>query len=186
MLFNGGRITGNATLAGGVLIGEQGSKLSIGGDLTLDSASQVNVSLGRAPAPASALFDVGGNLTLSGTLNVTDNGGFGAGIYRLFDYGGNLLNNGLALGATPAGVAAGALTLQTATRGQVNLASTSGATLSFWDGGDTARHDNGAIDGGSGTWRADGRNLANVDGTGHGHGRRIGGRHRHHRHADCH
>ncbi|KAG0732528.1 hypothetical protein G6F23_014229 [Rhizopus arrhizus] len=118
MLFNGGRITGNATLAGGVLIGEQGSKLSIGGDLTLDSASQVNVSLGRAPAPASALFDVGGNLTLAGTLNVTDNGGFGAGIYRLFDYGGNLLNNGLALGATPAGVAAGALTLQTATRGQ--------------------------------------------------------------------
>lgn len=165
MLFNGGRITGNATLAGGVLIGEQGSKLSIGGDLTLDSASQVNVSLGRAPAPASALFDVGGNLTLAGTLNVTDNGGFGAGIYRLFDYGGNLLNNGLALGATPAGVAAGALTLQTATRGQVNLASTSGATLSFWDGGDTARHDNGAIDGGSGTWRADGRNWANVDGT---------------------
>jgi outer membrane autotransporter protein len=165
MLFNGGRITGNASLAGGVLIGEQGSKLSIGGDLTLDSASQVNVSLGRAPAPASALFDVGGNLTLAGTLNVTDNGGFGAGIYRLFDYGGNLLNNGLVLGATPAGVAAGALTLQTATRGQVNLASTSGATLSFWDGGDTARHDNGAIDGGSGTWRADGRNWANVDGT---------------------
>lgn len=164
-LFNGGSITGNATLAGGVLIGEQGSKLSIGGDLTLDSASQVNVSLGRAPAPASALFDVGGNLTLAGTLNVTDNGGFGAGVYRLFDYGGNLVDHGLALGTRPAGVAASALTLQTAVRGQVNLASTSGATLSFWDGGNTARHDNGAIDGGSGTWRADGRNWANIDGT---------------------
>jgi outer membrane autotransporter protein len=164
-LFNGGRITGNATLAGGVLLAEQGSQLSIGGDLTLDSATQVNVELGRAPTPASALFNVGGNLTLAGTLNVTDSGGFGAGIYRLFDYGGNLVDNGLTVGATPAGVAAGALTLQTAVRGQVNLASTSGATLSFWDGSNTARHDNGVIDGGSGTWRADGRNWANMDGT---------------------
>ena len=164
-LFNGGRITGNTTLAGAVLLGEQGSKLFVGGDLTLDSASQVNVLLGRAPTPASALFDVAGNLTLAGTLNVTDNGGFGAGIYRLFDYGGSLVNNGLAVGATPAGVAAGALALQTAVPGQVNLASTSGATLSFWDGSNTARHDNGAIDGGSGTWRADGRNWANLDGT---------------------
>ncbi|MGE6915967.1 autotransporter domain-containing protein [Achromobacter kerstersii] len=164
-LFNGGRITGDTTLAGAVLLGEQGSKLFVGGDLTLDSASQVNVLLGRAPTPASALFDVAGNLTLAGTLNVTDNGGFGAGIYRLFDYGGSLVNNGLAVGATPAGVAAGALALQTAVPGQVNLTSTSGATLSFWDGGNTARHDNGAIDGGSGTWRADGRNWANLDGT---------------------
>lgn len=164
-LFGTGRIAGDVTLTAGTLIGEQGSKLSIDGNLTLDNVSQVNVMLGRAPATASALFNVGGNLTLAGTLNVEDIGGFGAGVYRLFDYNGNLINNGLTVGATPSGVAASALTVQTAVGGQVNLASTSGATLSFWDGGNTARHDNGTIDGGSGTWRTDGRNWANANGT---------------------
>lgn len=163
ILSGAGRIDGNATLAGGVLEGVQGQTLAFGGDLSLSSASQVNVELGNAPG--TALFTVADNLTLAGSLNIKDQGGFGAGIYRLFDYGGSLTNHGLAIGTTPAGVSASALTLQTAVGGQVNLASTSGATLSFWDGGNTAGHDNGAIDGGSGTWRADGRNWANVDGT---------------------
>ncbi|WAI81703.1 MULTISPECIES: autotransporter domain-containing protein [Achromobacter] len=158
-----GRVDGNATLTGGVLEGVQGQTLTVGGDLSLSGTSLINVELGHAPN--NALFDVGGNLTLAGTLNVTDQGGFGSGIYRLFDYGGSLVDNGLTVGATPSGVDASALKLQTAVGGQVNLASTSGATLSFWDGGNTARHDNGAIDGGSGTWRTDGRNWANVDGT---------------------
>lgn len=163
ILSGAGRIDGNATLMGGVLEGVQGQTLTIGGNLSLSSISQINVELGSAPN--NALFNVGGHLTLAGTLNVTDQGGFGAGIYRLFDYGGSLVNNGLTVGATPAGVSASALTLQTAVAGQVNVASTSGATLSFWDGGNSARHDNGAIDGGAGTWRADGRNWTNSDGT---------------------
>ncbi|WP_245636324.1 autotransporter domain-containing protein [Achromobacter kerstersii] len=158
-----GHINGSATLSGGVLEGVQGQTLAIGGDLSLSSTSQVNVELGNAPN--TALFRVADNLTLAGSLNITDQGGFGAGVYRLFDYGGTLTNNGLAIGATPNGVAARDLALQTAVSGQVNLASTSGATLGFWDGSNTARHDNGVIDGGSGTWRADGRNWANVDGT---------------------
>ncbi|WP_454670101.1 autotransporter domain-containing protein [Achromobacter kerstersii] len=162
-LAGSGTISGNVGVSGGTLQGTQGQTLTIGGNLDVSDA-QINVALGAAGSSA-ALVDVGGNLTLAGTLNVTDSGGFGAGIYRLFDYGGNLVDNGLTVGATPAGVAAGALTLQTAVRGQVNLASTSGATLSFWDGSNTARHDNGVIDGGSGTWRADGRNWANMDGT---------------------
>ncbi|MCS3506239.1 autotransporter domain-containing protein [Achromobacter sp. JUb104] len=163
ILSGSGRVNGNATLAGGVLEGVQGQTLAVGGDLSLSNTSQVNVALGLAPN--SALFDVGGNLTLAGTLNVTDQGGFGAGVYRLFDYGGSLVNNGLTVGATPFGVDASALTLQTAVGGQVNLASTSGALLGYWDGGNATRHDNGAIDGGAGTWRADGRNWANVNGT---------------------
>lgn len=162
-LSGAGRINGNATIGDGTLEGVQGKTLSVGGNLSLFNTSQVNVELGRAPN--NALFDVRGDLTLAGTLNITDQGGFGPGVYRLFDYGGTLVNEGLAVGTTPAGINANSLSVQTAVGGQVNLASTSGATLSFWDGGDTARHDNGAIDGGSGTWRADGRNWANVDGT---------------------
>ena len=163
VLSGAGRINGDATLTGGVLEGVQGQTLAVGGDLSLSNTSQVNVALGLAPN--NALFDVGGNLTLAGTLNVTDQGGFGAGVYRLFDYGGSLTDNGLTVGTTPSGVDASALAVQTAVGGQVNLASISGATLGFWDGDDTARHDNGAIDGGAGTWRADGRNWANTNGT---------------------
>ncbi|KAG1437848.1 hypothetical protein G6F55_014036 [Rhizopus delemar] len=61
----------------------------------MDNASQVNVSLGRAPS--NALFNVGGDLALAGTLNITDQGAFGAGVYRLFDYGGALTTNTLAI-----------------------------------------------------------------------------------------
>ena len=49
------------------------------GSLTLGNFSNVNVALG-APGNTLALFDVTGNLTLDGTLNVTDSGGFGAAI----------------------------------------------------------------------------------------------------------
>ncbi|NMK47007.1 autotransporter domain-containing protein [Achromobacter sp. Bel] len=157
-----GTITGNAALTGGVLQGVQGQMLTIAGNLSLTGASQVNVALGSAPN--SGLFNVGGDLNLAGTLNVADQGGFGAGVYRLFDYAGNLTGNNLAIGSTPAGVELNALTVQTAVAGQVNLASTAGAALGFWDGGNVARHDNGAVDGGAGTWRADNLNWTSVDG----------------------
>ncbi|WP_325960790.1 autotransporter domain-containing protein [Serratia ureilytica] len=158
-----GIIKGDLTFnRGGVLEGEQGQTLHVGGALKLDRDSQVNVGLSGVPSPA--LFKVAGDLTLDGTLNVSDQGGFGAGIYRLFDYGGRLFDNGLAIGDTPAGVTADHLTVQTAIYGQVNLASTAGATLSFWDGGDTGKHNNAQVDGGSGVWRADGRNWTDVAG----------------------
>ncbi|CAB5511117.1 hypothetical protein LMG26857_00401 [Achromobacter anxifer] len=158
-----GTITGNAALTGGVLEGAQGQMLTIAGDLSLTNASQVNVALGSAPS--GGLFSVGGDLTLAGSLNVADQGGFGAGVYRLFDYAGSLTNNNLAIGSAPAGVDVDALTVQTAVAGQVNLASTAGAALGFWDGGNTALHDNAAVDGGGGTWRADTLNWTSVDGT---------------------
>lgn len=166
----GGVVTGSGTISGnlnvvnnGVLAGQQGQTLTIGGNLTLDGTSQVNVALGAASS--TGLFDVAGNLRLDGTLNVSDQGNFGAGIYRLFDYGGTLTNNGLNIGTTPTGVSAGDLAIQTSVAGQVNLASTAGAILSFWDGGNTALHNNGLIDGGTGAWRADGRNWTQFDGS---------------------
>ncbi|KAG1316412.1 hypothetical protein G6F63_016057 [Rhizopus arrhizus] len=85
----------------------------------MDNASQVNVSLGRAPS--NALFNVGGDLALAGTLNITDQGAFGAGVYRLFDYGGALTTNTLAIGSAPTGITANDLRIQTAVNGQVNL-----------------------------------------------------------------
>ncbi len=163
----GGTLSGAGSIAsllvtsGGTISGAAGSTLTMS-SLALDAGSNVDVALG-APS-TTALFNVTGNLTLAGTLNVTDAGGFGAGIYRLFDYGGSLTDNGLAIGSTPAGVTASNLFVQTSVANQINLVSTQGVELSFWDGGNSALHDNGAVDGGSGIWRADGRNWTQADG----------------------
>ncbi len=94
------------------------------------------------------MFDVVGGLTLAGTLNVTDEPGFGPGVYRLFDYGGALTNNGLAIGALPGGDTG---QIQTAVANEVNLVVFSGATQ-FWNG--TTTSPTGTVVGGSGTWTA--------------------------------
>ncbi|MDQ0249520.1 autotransporter-associated beta strand protein [Sphingomonas kyeonggiensis] len=157
-----GTIGGAVTIADGAhLAGSQGGTLSLGA-LALGSGAIVDVALSHASD--IALFGVAGNLTLDGTLNVTAAPGFGAGIYRLFDYGGTLTDKGLVLGSV-AGASADALTIQTALAGQVNLLNSAGATLAFWDGGDSALHDNGAVNGGSGTWDAGGRNWTDTGGT---------------------
>lgn len=149
--FSGsGTVVQNATFTGGVLQGTQGQTLKIGGNLALDSASQVNVALGAASS--QTLFDVGGNLALGGKLNVSNQGAFGAGVYRLFDYGGALTGSGLTIGAMPTGVSADQLAVQTAVTGQVNLVSKADAPLGFWGGG-------------AGVWRANGDNWTNADGT---------------------
>lgn len=165
-----GRITGNGTIDGslsfsngGILSGKQGQLLTVTGDLRLNAGSTVDVMLGGISSPA--LFDVGRNLTLDGTLRVTDQGGFSVGVYRLFDYAGALTDNGFSIGSTPAGVVADDLSIQTSVDGQVNLVSTAGAQLGFWDGGDAALHDNNAVDGGSGTWTAGGRHWTSDNGS---------------------
>lgn len=166
---NGGRLAGTGLVAGtvavdlgGVLSGTQGQTLTMGG-LNLAEGAQVNVSLGQASASA-ALFDMTGDLVLDGVLNVTDAGGFGAGVYSLMRYGGALTDRGLAIGATPQGVNASDLGIQTSVAGQVNLVSDAAANLQFWDGGDVARHSNGVIDGGAGVWTASNANWTGANG----------------------
>lgn len=148
-LTGAGELTGRASvLSGGMLAGRSGQTLSID-TLFLFSGATVNVSLA---APGSiALFKVANNLTMAGTLNVTDAGGFGAGVYRIFDYGGTLTDNGLAVGSMPGGTSGA---LQTAINHQVNLVVTGSVAdpIQFWNGTTTAA--NGTVNGGSGTWTA--------------------------------
>ncbi len=166
---NGGTLKGTGTLAGdttvgaGTLSGRQGDVLDFGGNLTLSSASSVNASLG-APDGSAGLFNVAGNLTLAGALNVTDLGGFGPGLYRLFDYTGNLTDNGLQVNRVPAGIGASDLSVQTSIAHEVNLVNTGGAAVDFWDGGNAANHNNGAVDGGSGVWNTANDNWTNASG----------------------
>ncbi|HUI08411.1 MAG TPA: glycosyl hydrolase family 28 protein [Verrucomicrobiae bacterium] len=93
----GGPVTVNGTLAPG----DGPGTLAIGNNLALSDAAELQYGLGTN----SDLAAVGGNLTLDGTLNITDTGGFTNGTYTLFTYGGMLTTNGsrsiLRIGATP-------------------------------------------------------------------------------------
>src|SRR3546814_6986965 len=72
----------------------------------LASTATINVSFGQANVVGGSLNDlieVGGDLTLGGTLNVETavGGSFDPGIYRVINYGGTLTDNGLAIGTLP-------------------------------------------------------------------------------------
>ncbi|WP_206522855.1 autotransporter-associated beta strand repeat-containing protein, partial [Mesorhizobium sp. M7A.F.Ca.US.006.01.1.1] len=165
-LGGAGSIAGDVSVAsGGTLLGRAGQTPSMG-SLTLDGGSVVDVSLG---APGNTrLFNVAGNLTLAGTLNVGDAGGFGNGLYRLFDYGGALTDNGMTVGATPTGYAGGDLTVQTSVANQVNLlvGAVASGSSSFWNGAQTTA--NNMVNGGTGTWSAAGTNWTNAGGSASG------------------
>ncbi|GAU85522.1 chaperone protein DnaJ [Bosea sp. BIWAKO-01] len=173
-LAGAGSITGAVTVASGARLapGANPGTLATGtltvGALVLSSGSQLDFDLGLPNLPAgsgSDRVDVTGNLTLAGTLNVANAGGFGGGIYRLFNYGGTLTNNGVVLGTLPGGVSAGDLSVQTSVSSQVNLVNSNGLTLKFWDGGAAGNANNGAIDGGAGIWSATSGNWTNQDGS---------------------
>ena len=150
-LGGAGSIGNAVTIAdGATLIGREGQTLTTGA-LSLSGGSIVSATLG-APGGAG-LFNVQGNLTLDGTLNVTSAGGFGAGVYRLFDYGGALTDNGLAIGSVPMGTNVADLTVQTSVANQVNVVVADGpGPIQFWNGAATTP--TGAIVGGSGIWSA--------------------------------
>lgn len=169
-LGGSGMIGGDISVAaGGNLAGRQGQVLAIGGNLTLAADSTMTVALGKPEdASAAGLFRVAGDLTLGGTLDVTDLGGFAPGLYRLVDYGGALTDNGMSIGDVPDGSDAAQMYIQTSVAHQINLVNMSGADLNFWDGGNMANHGNGAIDGGTGTWNTANTNWADQDGTLHG------------------
>jgi autotransporter-associated beta strand protein len=159
-----GSVLGDVTVEdGGHLAASTGSTLTLG-SLALAPNALFDVALGAPVAGGgNALVSVNGNLTLDGTLNVTDIGGFGTGIYRLMRYNGALIDNGLALGTLPSGVSPNDLQVQTAVANQVNLlVAASDTTVQFWDGGQTTP--NGTVDGGSGTWNAGSSNWTSVDG----------------------
>lgn len=147
-LAGAGSVGATEIKAGATLAGASGQSLTFS-SLVLDAGAKVNVALG-APS-TTAPFVVSGDLMLAGALNVSDAGGFGAGLYRLFSYGGALTDNGLTVWSLPANYAA---TLQTSVPQQVNLVVSSSAAPSqqFWNGATTSP--GGAIVGGDGVWSA--------------------------------
>ncbi|HWQ86719.1 autotransporter-associated beta strand repeat-containing protein [Brevundimonas sp.] len=158
-LSGDGTITGGVTIAdGGSLTGAEGSTLTMG-FLGLSSGSAINATFSGVGGPA--LFAVTGNLILDGTVNVASTGAYGFGVYGLMTYGGVLTDNGLVIGTTPAG--AQRVQVQTSVAGQVNIVHAP-TELLFWDGGNAGQHDNGAVNGGAGTWTAAGSEWTDAGG----------------------
>lgn len=136
---SGRSIAGNVNVeAGGTLItaddmGERGAvTLNIGGNLTLFDHSVLHIGLGAPDdaEPDASVGDriiVGGNLTLAGTLQISNIGGLDVGRYTIFEYGGFADDQGMA-------VAGGALQIEA---GRVVL-EVGGALgdIAWWMGGD--------------------------------------------------
>ncbi|WP_242915592.1 autotransporter-associated beta strand repeat-containing protein [Brevundimonas pishanensis] len=152
-------IASGGTLSPGNSIGT----LNVYGDLDLQAGSFLNMELGRPGAlqntpGTSDRVNVAGDLTLNGTLNLTQSGtaaegDFSFGYYRLMTYGGTLSGNGLTLGQSPA--LAGASTPQIiAGNGNVDLfiSAIGDDALQHWQGGD-------------GVWNASNSQWLNQNGT---------------------
>ena len=107
----GGPVTVNGTLAPGSSPGT----LAISNSLVLNGGGVLQYELGTT----SDLTVVSGDLTVDGTLNVINTGGFTNTTYRLFNYGGVLTDNGLTIGAMPN--TNFSYVISTSVPGQVNL-----------------------------------------------------------------
>jgi autotransporter-associated beta strand protein len=111
-----GAIRGPVTIAsGGALApGASVGTLTISNNLVVNNGAVLQYELGNS----SDRTVVSSNLTLGGTLNISDAGGFGVATYTLFTYSGTLTNNGVTIGTAPAGYT---YTINTNTPTQVNL-----------------------------------------------------------------
>ncbi len=106
-MFNSGQtLQGAGTMKGGVTLlanatlipgPAAGSTLTFANNLTMSNGSTLQFALGTN----GCLAAVTGNLTLGGTLNITEAGGFTNGTYTLFTYTGTLTYNGIAIGTRP-------------------------------------------------------------------------------------
>lgn len=112
-----GTIGGVVTVSGGGTLSPGDSNpgtLAINNDLSLNNASVSQFALGTN----SDQVMVSGDLTLGGTLNFSNAGGFGPGTYTLFTYGGALSVGTVTIGNVPS---ACNCRIDSSMSGQVNL-----------------------------------------------------------------
>jgi autotransporter-associated beta strand protein len=118
----GATLSGTGSIAGSLIIdanstlapGNPSGALSIGADLNLDTAANLQFTLGASSSSAN----IAGNLALAGNLSLIAGPGFGPGIYTLFNYSGALNFSGLTIASAPAG---DNYTISTNTPGVVQL-----------------------------------------------------------------
>lgn len=104
-LSGAGMFSGAISLANGgsLMVGSGGSGTTTCGGLTSVSGAKFNFNFGVTNNAANGFIKINGNLTLAGTLNITDLGGFGSGVYTGLQYSGSVTLNGLTAGTIPGG-----------------------------------------------------------------------------------
>ncbi|AFT68427.1 Autotransporter beta-domain protein [Alloalcanivorax dieselolei B5] len=168
--LSGGGSVGTTTIdSDGTLAPGDGGigTLTVDGDLTLAQGSLLDFEFGAPGGDFNTLgqgdsVTVDGDLALNGTtLNVTDTGDMGPGLYRLFDYSGALAqnNDGLVLENNAEDLAVQYLTDD----GQINLLNTAGMVLNFWNANGLANENQ--LGGGDGSWSNTSAVWADADGT---------------------
>ncbi len=116
-----GTVRNDVTVTGFLIPFNTLGTLAFSNKLTLASTATTTVQLGTN----SNATLVRGILTLGGTLNIADAGGFAAGAYTLFTYKSTLASSGLTIGAIPNG--GFTCTINTNTAGVVKLNVTGGS-----------------------------------------------------------
>jgi fibronectin-binding autotransporter adhesin len=132
-LMGSGTVLGNVSSLGTIAPGISGSAgtLSFANNLSLDSGSLLSYGLsGTTTTVGGGINDlsaVTGNLSLDGTLNISEIGvgsflsATQGNTWRLFTYAGTLTNNGLSLGSTPTLSSGLSFAVDTSTPNEVNL-----------------------------------------------------------------
>ena len=122
-----GIVSGSVTVDGRLSPGLNSSgTLTINGGLSLNGGSSLQYGAGGG----TSLIRVNGNVTLGGTLNAFDAGGFTSGTYRLISYTGSLTNYGLAIGSMPS--YSFNYRVDTSIAGQVNLVVSNITAMETW------------------------------------------------------
>ena len=107
--LSGSGTVSNSVVASGATLspGDTSGVLTVQGGLTLNSASILNFDLATAASTTDdqiALSTAANRLlVLDGTLNITNAGGFGPGVYTLISGATGITDQGLLIGTAPAG-----------------------------------------------------------------------------------
>lgn len=168
---NGARLSGSGTVgattvaAGGVLApGDTLGSLRVAGGFNLTSGATLEYELG-APGTGAASpgisdhLQVDGNVTLDGSLSLSDPGmAAGVGYYRLISYGGSLSMGGLRLDVLPPTLSAIDVRVVAEVAGHVDLrvGAAGSNLLQTWAGG------NGTWNASNANWLDDGGSLPQV------------------------
>jgi fibronectin-binding autotransporter adhesin len=126
-----GTVVGNVTALGTIAPGLSPGTLTFANNLSLGSGSIVNYELSGTDTTVGSgindLSSVSGNLTLAGTLNVTETvaGSFLSAVegdsWRIFSYTGTLTTGVFSLGTMPTLSSGNSFAIDTSTANQVNL-----------------------------------------------------------------
>lgn len=174
---NGAQLLGQVEVQNGTTLGGYGvalAQVSVDGGTLAPGMGQAgtftvgslvmqdgHVAVGLGAPGTGGRLDVMGNATFNdSTLDVTDLGNMGVGVYRVVNVDGTVLASDLTLGDTPAG---SRMVLRYLDGHEFDVANLGNLTLNYWNGNGLASATHSG--GGTGTWSNTSPNFTDASGT---------------------